>query len=213
MKVLLADDHVLVREGMKLLFEKLDPGAEVLEAQSYEQTVAVAREASALDLILLDLKMPGMQGVDSLVALREEISGVPVVILSGAFDRQDVLAALDQGAAGFIPKTLGSEAMFHAINLVLSGEKFVPSLVYFEDGGDGDGADAGENDSLFTTLTSREREVLELLIQGNSNNQMADSLGLQEVTVRARLTGVFRKLGVKNRTQAVGLAMRKGFGS
>ena len=210
MKVLLADDHVLVREGMKLLFEKLDPGAEVLEAQSYEQAVAVAREAVALDLILLDLKMPGMHGVDSLVALREEISGVPVVILSGAFDRQDVLAALDQGAAGFIPKTLGSEAMFHAINLVLSGETFVPSLVYFQNGGD-TGGDAGGEDSVFATLTSREREVLALLIQGNSNSQMAGSLGLQEVTVRARLTGVFRKLGVKNRTQAVGLAMRKGF--
>ncbi len=211
MKVLLADDHVLVREGMKLLFEKLDPGVEVLQAQSFEQTVAVARQTTALDLILLDLKMPGMRGVDSLVALRKEVGDVPVVILSGAFDRRDVLAALDHGAAGFIPKTLGSEAMFHAINLVLSGEKFVPSLVYFQDGGDGSADGAGADDSLFATLTSREREVLGLLIQGNSNSQMANCLGLQEVTVRARLTGVFRKLGVKNRTQAVGLAMRKGF--
>jgi len=214
MKVLLADDHVLVREGMKLLFEKLDPGIEVVEAESFEQAVTLAEQEPDLDLVLLDLRMPDMHGVESLAGIREAAGSVPVVILSGAFDRCDVLAALDNGAAGFIPKTLGSEAMFHAINLVLSGEKYVPSLVYFhgddepaETGGSGGGADG----TVFADLTMREKEVLRLLVEGHSNSQIAERLNLQEVSVRARLTSVFKKLGVKNRTQAVGLAIRSGF--
>ena len=210
-KFLLVDDHALVREGLKLLFAKLNPEIEVVEADTFGSALEAAAQETALDLILLDLGLPGMRGIGDVEEIRERAPDVPVVILSGAFARRDVMDALDHGAAGFIPKSLGGDAMFHAINLVLSGEKFVPSLVYFQGEDVEEEAAADIDGGLFETLTGREREVLGLLALGNSNNEIAAHLDLQEVTVRARLTSIFRKIGVKSRTQAVGLAIRKGF--
>lgn len=217
MKILLADDHVLFREGLKLILRKFDRDIDLIEADSYEEAANVAESSAFLDLVLLDLKMPGVNGMDGLVDMRKRAGDTPVVIISGAYSQPDIARAFECGAAGFIPKTLGSRAMFSAINLVLSGERYVPSLAFIKDEATTQpvaiGSEESATESPFDRLTPRERDVLELLVQGMSNRQIADRLQLQEVSVRARLTGIFKKLGVKSRTQAVGLAIRTGFPS
>lgn len=213
MKILLADDHALFRDGLRLILDKFDPSIEVIEAASFDQALETAREHTDLALMILDLKMPGMAGAQSVATVRHAFPDIPVVVLSGAYARTDVAAALDCGAAGFIPKTLGGRALFGAINIVLAGEKYVPSEIYFDNSQSlSDGADQSVAD-VFTTLTPRERDVLGLLVDGFSNRQIAEKLKIQEVSVRARLTAVFRKIGVKNRTQAVAAAIRGGFSS
>ncbi len=209
MRFLLADDHGLFREGIKLIFNKLQPDIEVVEAETLPETETLLANGSGFDLILLDLKMPGMSGLDSVSRVVSVADGQPVVVMSGAYRRSDVLASIEKGAAGFIPKTLGGQAMVNAINLVLHGEKFIPSVICSNDD---EGLDEEDADlSVFEVLTGREREVLKHLVEGHSNKVIANILDLQEVTVRAHLKGVFRKLGVSSRTQAVGLALRRGF--
>jgi DNA-binding NarL/FixJ family response regulator len=129
--------------------------------------------------------------------------------MSGAYRRADVLTCIDKGAVGFIPKTLGGQAMINAINLVLHGEKFIPSVICSTDAEDD--VEEEQDLSVFQSLTGREREVLKHLVEGHSNKVIANILDLQEVTVRAHLKGVFRKLNVSSRTQAVGIALRRGF--
>ncbi|WP_419796632.1 MAG: response regulator [Terasakiella sp.] len=208
MKFLLADDHGLFREGIKLIFNKLQPDIQVVEAETLPETEAKLRAGNDFDLILLDLKMPGVSGLDSVQKIVSLAGKQPVVVMSGAYRRVDVLACIDKGASGFIPKTLGGQAMINAINLVLHGEKFIPSVICSTE------EELIEDDTdshIFDELTTREREVLKYLVEGHSNKVIASILELQEVTVRAHLKGVFRKLGVSSRTQAVGLALRSGF--
>ncbi len=208
MKFLLADDHGLFREGIKLIFNKLQPDIEVVEAETLPETESLLANDTHYDLILLDLKMPGVAGLDSVEKVVSLAGERPVVVMSGAYRRTDVLSCIEKGASGFIPKTLAGQAMINAINLVLHGEKFIPSIVCASD----DEVGVLEKEAkVFEQLTAREREVLKYLVEGHSNKVIASILELQEVTVRAHLKGVFRKLGVSSRTQAVGLALRNGF--
>ena len=213
MKVLLADDHRLVREGLKLLIGRLGDDVDVLEAGDFEQALSLAEGAEGLDLIILDLSMPGMDGLaglERMCGLRPE---VPVVILSGTFERKLVLDALMRGAHGYIPKTLGGKAMLSALQLVVAGEKYVPSIV-LEDGGASPSAAIDAQiplDNPIRKLTRRERDVLSLLAEGHPNKEIARRLELQEVTVKVHLKGVFRKLGATNRTQAVRIAIELGW--
>lgn len=209
MKFLLADDHGLFREGIKLIFNKLQPGIEVIEAETLPETEKQLKIHDDFDLVLLDLKMPGMDGLDSVSTVVNCAGKQPVVVMSGAYRRSDVLTCIDKGAAGFIPKTLGGQAMINAINLVLHGEKFIPSVICSTD--EEEPIQEEQDLSIFEELTGREREVLKHLVEGHSNKVIANILDLQEVTVRAHLKGVFRKLGVSSRTQAVGIALRRGF--
>ena len=127
MKILIADDHNLVREGLRPFLEELDPHVNVVEADSFDSAYSSAAEHSDIDLILMDLKMPGMNAFEGLVKMCAAHTKTPVVILSGHFNRHDVLEAVERGAAGYIPKTISGSAMVNALRLVLSGEKYIPS--------------------------------------------------------------------------------------
>ncbi|WP_135078732.1 response regulator transcription factor [Terasakiella sp. SH-1] len=218
MKILVADDHNLVREGLKPFLEELDPNVETVEAASFDEAFLVAQNTAGLDLILMDLKMPGMNGFDGLVKMCETYTSVPIVILSGHFNRHDVLEAVERGAAGYVPKTISGSAMVNALRLVLSGEKYIPSAAFQETPEDNDDSPIGRSaastdmtDGPLSRLSEREKEILGHLIEGNTNKEIARKLGLQEITVKVHLRNIYRKMDAANRAQAVRIALQNGW--
>lgn len=219
MRILFADDHTLVREGIRPFLSELDPEVEVLEADDLTQAKERADGAGALDLILLDLKMPGMNGFSGVSDFSQSRPDVPIVILSGHYNRKDVIAALDHGVSGYIPKNIGGMAMVNALRLVLAGEKYLPSEAFSDNGAREDAsildapkiATPQEVDPKFATLTPREAEILRLLVDGLTNKQIARELDLQEITVKIHVRNVYRKIGAQNRAQAVKTTLESGW--
>lgn len=205
MRVVLADDHELVRSGLRFYLERLAPEVAIVEAATLEEALTAAKGAPT-DLIILDLTMPGMNGTAGLEQMRARHPGVPLVVLSGRTGREDIMGALNRGANGYLPKTLNGKAMLAALRLVLSGETFVPSILMEErsrsSSSGGPGAAPGMD-----ALTERERDVLDFLCQGKSNKEIARDLAIREVTVKVHVGNIMRKLGASNRTQAVRLAL------
>jgi two-component system, NarL family, nitrate/nitrite response regulator NarL len=200
MRVLLADDHNLVRDALKNYIERLEPSVEILTAESLDDALAVVERSLPLDLVILDLKMPGMLGLDGLKEMRTRLPDLPVVIMSGGASQEDVRVALDMGARGYLPKTLSGPALVSAIKLILAGERFVPFDAFGSPS-----PEAAPPPSVVepaAALTQREREVLDYLKDGLSNKEIARALDLQEVTIKLHIRGICRKLGAKNRTQA-----------
>ncbi len=206
MRVLLADDHKLVRDALAFYCSRLDDDVEVLQAETYDQAADLAARAASLDLIILDLNMPGSTGFDGLDAMRKLYPDTPIVILSGSIRHQDMTNAFEHGANGYLPKTLGGDAMLNALRLVMSGGKFIPSALYDEAGSAGESGNVPPDGPL-GTLTPREMDVLEQLIEGKSNKQIAAVLDLQVVTVKLHMKGILRKLGAANRTHAVKIVL------
>lgn len=196
MRILLADDHNMVRDALKSYIERLEPDAEIVSADSFTTAYKAVEEAGDFALVILDLRMPGMDGLDGLRRMRERLPDVPVVIMSGGASHEDVRTAIDLGAQGFLPKTLTGPALVSAIRLIMAGEKFVPFGAV-----DAPAVESAEADG-HALLTQREREVLQYLEKGWSNKEIARALELQEVTIRLHIRGICRKLGAKNRTQA-----------
>ena len=215
MHIILADDHDLVRETLKFYLERLEPETKVSEAGNFSEALELASTAESVDLIILDYLMPGMNGLTGLEVMREQFPDVPTVILSGVLEPDDVLKAIQHGAAGVIPKTLTAARMEGALRLILSGETYIPSVIVSAGGLGGARPAAGGVDfppaSPLSALTPREREVLKHLTGGHTNKEIGRLLGIQEVTVKLHLRGVFRKLGATNRTQAVKIAMQLGW--
>jgi DNA-binding NarL/FixJ family response regulator len=216
LRILLADDHDLVREALSLLFQQYFDDCEVAEAGALEPALDLIADNNSFDLVLLDLRMPGMNGLEGLKrALDKAAPSTFVVLLSGAYRSEDVRQAIEAGAHGFIPKTLRGQALANAIQLVLAGEKYLPSsiLTDLSEGGMG-GSDSDRNlaggfgsEGDFGRLTPREREVLALLSEGRPNKDIARHLDLREITVKYHLKNIYRKLNVSNRAQAVKMAL------
>ena len=212
MRILLADDHTLVRENLSDFLQELDNNVTVIEADTFDGAAEIADRERSLDLIILDLMMPGMDGLNGLRQMIERHPDVPVVILSGSIRREDIHGAMDVGAKGYIPKTIRGKAMLNALRLILSGDTYIPQSALAaavtpaqEPIGDPSGENAGA--LSFLDLTPREKEVLHLLVKGHPNKTIAKELGVKEVTVKVHLQHVFSKLGVSNRTQAVAKAL------
>lgn len=205
MKILLADDHILVRDTIRAYIERAQPGIEVMAASTLDEALEHLRRpgAETTDIVILDLKMPGMDGVASLNRVKALQPEVPVAIMSGLATRDVIREAMVQGAAGFLPKTLAAKALVSAIQLMIAGERFVPQ-------GSADDVDdaTGSGDSL--AFTKRELDVLGYLYKGLSNKEIARELDLREVTVKLHVRGLCRKLDAQNRTQAVIRAMELG---
>lgn len=211
MRILLADDHQLVREGLKPFLEELDSGVSFLDAGSLDEVLVLVPEAGGIDLILLDLFMPGMRGLSGVSRVVEAFPGVPVVVLSGHVQREDIMEAMNAGAAGYIPKTTNCAALLNALRLVLSGEKYLPSSVLAEDEAAATSA-AFAGQSKLRKLSEREIQILGMVVQGNTNKEIARRLGLEEITVKVHLRNIYRKIGAANRAQAVRVAMECGLG-
>jgi DNA-binding NarL/FixJ family response regulator len=198
-KILVADDHALIREAFRHLLAELEPGVAVLEAGDCDSACRLIEQNPDLDLVLLDLRLPGAGGLATLRKLRDEQPALPVVVVSALEDAGTVRAALAQGAMGFIPKSSPNDVMMSALRLVLSGGRYLPPEIL-----SADGAAPSPPASLDDLrLTDRQREVLALMIQGKSNKLICRELGLAEATVKIHVTAILRALKVSSRAQAI----------
>jgi len=203
MKILHADDHPMFREGLRFFLQLLGTQVTVLEAGNLRAALDKLALEWPVDLLLLDLQMPGMSEVEGFLAIRRAYPKLPVVIVSGVNDPQIIRTLLDGGARGYIPKFTGSEQLMDALRRVLNGEIYVPDAVFLPQS-----QPAGNGESA--PLTSRQLQILPLLAEGMPNKRIADALGLTEGTVKQHLKDLFRRLHANNRTQAVREARRMG---
>jgi DNA-binding NarL/FixJ family response regulator len=200
MKILIADDHPLVRGALKEAVKGAVAGASIGEAGDLQQLVALLEADSDADLVLLDLTMPGVRGFSGLMYLRAQHPGVPVVVVSGNEDRDVIRRCIDFGASGFIPKTTGVEQMRAAIRAVLDGGQWTPPDVDLTRPADKETADIVRR---LAALTPQQVRVLMMLSEGLLNKQIAYELSVSEATVKAHVSAILQKLGVESRTQAV----------
>ena len=193
-RIVIADDHPLFRAALSTAMVRASPDAAIEETSS----LAGARAALAtgpVDLLLLDLKLSDSEGFAGLAGIRADFPAVPVAIVSASDDEGTVRRALAFGAAGFIPKSATLETMAEALGSILGGDIWAPALTEVEP--------MESMESRIASLTPSQLKILIGLQQGRLNKQIAFDLGVTEATIKAHLTGVFRKLGVHNRTQAV----------
>lgn len=219
MKVLIADDHRLIIEGVKLKLAELDPTVETVVAMNLDELdKIVASHADSLDLALVDITMPGTQGHQHVSHLRAQAPALPVIVLSGSEDVDLMRALMEIGVLGFIPKAYSPEVMLSAIRLVMAGGIYIPPLLLANAQAQGwqpgdaaappAAATARGIDGLRKLLTERQIDVMRLLSQGKPNKLIARDLGISEGTVKIHLAAIFRALNVRNRVEAV-VASRK----
>jgi DNA-binding NarL/FixJ family response regulator len=199
-RLVIADDHPLFRGALRESVGGLFGGVGISEAGSFEEVSGLLETTSDIDLILLDLTMPGVRGFSGLMYLRAQHPGVPVVVVSAHDDPSVIRRCMDFGASGFIPKTLDIDAMRNAIAAVLKGGMWTPPDVDLDSDTD------VETSALLTrlsTLTPQQVRVLMMLSEGLLNKQIAYALQVSEATVKAHVSAILQKLGVESRTQAV----------
>jgi DNA-binding NarL/FixJ family response regulator len=207
LKVLVVDDHPLIRQALLVVLTQLDSDLEVLEAGNVPDALELAEANPDLNVVLLDIHLPGLSGLDALHSFRERAPAVPVVVISASEDPADITRALDGGAMGFIPKSQSSQVMISALRLVLAGGVYLPpEMVRRSSQGGGAAprpAPAPTTNYRDVGLTERQAQVLALLIQGMPNKLICRDLDLAEGTVKIHITAILKALKVSNRTQAV----------
>lgn len=199
-RLVIADDHPLFRGALREAVAGLLDRAEIAEAGSFDEMSKLLDEGGDVDLILLDLTMPGARGFSGLMYLRAQYPSVPVVVISANDDPAVIRRCMDFGASGFIPKTLGIEALREAIKRVLGGGVWTPPDVDLSTAAD---ADSAAMLARLATLTPQQVRVLMMLSEGKLNKQIAYELSVSEATVKAHVSAILQKLGVESRTQAV----------
>ncbi|EON93325.1 LuxR family two component transcriptional regulator [Marinobacter lipolyticus SM19] len=206
-KILIADDHPLFREAISSVIASGFEGSEIIETDDLDSALEITRENDDLDLILLDLNMPGMHGLNGLITLRNEAPTIPVVIVSAEEDKQVVLQAITYGAVGFITKSSPRAQMTEAIQQILNGNVYLPSDIIRTAKESSSRRSRHEDNpispELLNSLTRRQLLVLERMSKGESNKQIAYNLNIAETTVKAHVSAILRKLGVHNRVQAI----------
>jgi DNA-binding NarL/FixJ family response regulator len=199
-KILVVDDHALVREGLRQVLKGLEEGLEVLQAGTCAQAFAIAQYHGDLDLVLLDYHLPDMNGLEALGIFGEQHPELPIVLLSGSANIQIMRQVLQAGAAGFVTKSCVSDELLRAVRDVLNGDIYLPQEL--------NGAIVVPQDQL---LTQRQELVLRCLLDGLANREIADQLHVSEETVKTHVAAILRHFDVQNRTQAVVVAARNGY--
>jgi DNA-binding NarL/FixJ family response regulator len=198
--LVIADDHPLFRDALRQAVASVVPSAKIDEAGSFEELTALLDQDSDVDLVLLDLTMPGISGFSGLIYLRAQFPAIPVVIVSASDDGGTIRQSLDFGASGFIPKRFGVETLRDAIMKVLDGDVWVPADTDLSSQTDPELARLRDR---LVTLTPQQVRVLMMLSEGLLNKQIAYELGVSEATIKAHVSAILQKLGVESRTQAV----------
>jgi len=213
MRIIVADDHALVRGGVGILIKTLHPETELIECNNYEKTLNALDRSGPIDLLLLDLLMPGMDLIKSVKHICTKWPDVPVVVISVREDVQTIREALRSGAMGYIPKTSSPDVTMNAIRLVLSGGIYVPPNALQLGGGlapsdnqlndDLSAIAASPSGRMVHGLTSRQEDVMGLMSEGRSNKEIASELSLTAGTVKMHLSRIYKVLGAKSRTEAI----------
>jgi two-component system nitrate/nitrite response regulator NarL len=201
MKLLVVDDHSIVRDGLAALFEQVNPGFEVIQARNAEEGLRLLDSCGNFDLVILDLFIPGVDGFEAISAFGRKRPELPVIVLSSSEEPNDVRVALASGALGYVPKSASQYVLLSAIKLVMNGDLYVPPLVLSKNSRPNSQFSASQKAGE-KLLTPRQVEVLSLLCDGNPNKAIAAKLNLSEKTVKAHISLIFKALNVANRMQA-----------
>jgi len=213
-KIITADDHPIFREAIANVVRSRYPDSNIIETCNLDDTLKQVSDDDDIDLVLLDLNMDGMDGFQGLMKLREAAPSIPVVIVSAEEDKKVVLQAITFGAVGFITKSSPREQMQKALEQILAGSVYLPSDIIRGDTPSATALSGAQalrqqkqadtlDPELLSSLTRRQIIVLQHMIQGESNKQIAYTLSIAETTVKAHVSAILRKLGVSNRIQAV----------
>lgn len=207
-KIVIADDHALVRGGLELVVKMAVPNAEIFQANNFDETINVLQSNFSIDLVMLDLMMPGMLS-DSIKNITQQFPDVPIVIVSVKEDFDSIHKSISLGASGFIPKTSAPEVTISAIQLVLSGGVYIPPHVLKPQTQTqtqtAENNQHSNNFDTFNALSKRQKQVLDLISLGRSNQAIADELELTIPTIKMHVSAILKKLNVKNRTEAVSI--------
>ena len=226
MRILVADDHSLFREILREYLKKAEPECDVILVGSLGEAMDVLDKESDIDIVLLDVLMPGMNGLNGIEDVQTRYADTRIAIISGTIEPSQAHQAIKMGVVGYFPKTLSAMGFIHALKLVLSGETYLPtdissphgvmpsyrgnldraydmkSYAVHEEGPEWRKGPANDQSEALSKLTRREKETLDLLMVGNTNKQIAQELDIKEVTVKLHVRSIYKKLGVKNRTEA-----------
>src|SRR5206468_11389952 len=203
--LVIADDHPLFRDALRQAVASVVAAAKIDDAGSFEELTALLEQESDVDLILLDLTMPGISGLSGLIELKTQYPAIPVVIVSASDDVATIRRSLEFGASGFIPKRFGVETLRDAIVKVMEGDVWVPPDTDLSTAADPEMTRLRDR---LVTLTPQQVRVLMMLSEGLLNKQIAYELGVSEATIKAHVSAILQKLGVESRTQAVIAAAR-----
>lgn len=206
MKILIADDHALFRDGLALHIEKLAPDAIISQAGSYSQMFKLLSTDNNTDFVFFDFEMSDMPWQEALESLKNNLPKIPFVIISGAEDNRTIKAILAAGASGYIPKRSETKVLNNALRLILDGGTYVPPNLIENMSP----TSLNGKNSFAKNLTHRQSQVLDLIAQGKSNKQIAYDMGVSESTVKLHINALLRSLHVSNRTQAVITAQKLG---
>ena len=204
-RLVIADDHPLFRGALRGAVVAVVGSVQVEEAGSFEELTKLLEKDSEVDLILLDLTMPGISGFSGLIYLRAQYPDIPVALVSATDDRETIRRSLDFGASGFIPKRFGPEVLREALSKILAGDIWIPPDIDLTGPSDPDAAKLRDR---LITLTPQQVRVLMMLSEGLLNKQIAYELSVSEATIKAHVSAILQKLGVESRTQAVIVASR-----
>ncbi len=204
MKLLIVDDHAVVREGLATLLRQLGPDTAVLQARDSGEGLAFAESEADLDAVFLDLNMPGLDGLSAIQEFGKRRPDLPVIVLSSSEDPGDVRSALAAGALGYIPKSATSQTLLSALQLVLSGNVYIPTLML--NAANPAPANPRSHGGGVASLSARQLDILSRICRGLSNKEISRELDLSEKTVKTHITAIFKALNVVSRSQAASIA-------
>lgn len=205
MKILIADDHALFRDGLAMRLEEIDPDVVLLQAATFSQALKILDQENDIDMIIVDLDMPDMKWEEGIEQLRQKSNEINMVVISASEDVRSIRKVLASGIKGYIPKRSEPKIMHNALKLILEGGTYIPPALIENN------AEMPLNGNhRGKTLTNRQSQVLDLIAQGKSNKQIAYEMGVSEATVKLHINALLRSLKVNNRTQAVVTAQKMG---
>lgn len=207
MRILIADDHPLYRDALELVVKEVYPSADIVSCASQAEVLDVVQSDDSFDLILLDLKLPDATEFTCLTLVRNRTSVTPIVIVSAVEEATTMREAIEYGATGYLPKSSSRTTMRNALQLVMAGGVFMPASAVSSSWLRRSVRPRAKNRATEpSSLTERQQTVLEIMAEGKSNKAIANELSITEITVKAHVSAILRKLGVSNRVQAAMLA-------